>query len=500
MLSDRVAYCVLFINWRNSGWSERYWLPTSDWIGTRALADKLARWRIAGCAQGCKIIWGRIGFSDDWRLSWPITALGITSRPYAGMGGQLINTVWTRINWRFETADGRWVIRQWGGVPDDLVRAAKIVGQLEPLPTDDEMADLADHATPWRVAYTSMVRFFFENTVFAGHGRDWPDNLYDVEPWNRILVRGVGNRNTGRDFLRVSWETARTRPANQTGVDPPTDAAPAFTPCGAAVGVVRAAYSRVCQWYVNGPLGRIRYYFVPETNKVLPYKTVFWPYSQVLDLQNLTQTGERPAAGYRWDRGVPTHWLDGSHPHGTEQDFMGTSAVPWTPAVPTPLFELPQCDFGPELGTHLEVGGAGLFGAVLVGHGGVEISGSGFESGLEIGGAGPWHWFYRGARGVEAGGPGPFGPGLAGSGGVELGDAGGFASSYVGAGGVEVGGPGPFGPGLAGAGGVELGGAGGFLPAPWIGSGGVELGGAGSFAGDLAGGGGAELGGGGDFP
>lgn len=122
--------------------------------------------------------------------------------------------------------------------------------------------------------------------------------------------------------------------------------APAFSPCGAVVGAVRSCYDRPCQWYPGGPIGRIRYYFVPKTNARLPGVNVFHPYSTfVSELENTSQTGERTPS-YKWYRGNPpvTPIKNGKTPCGTAADFAGVGTSP-LPGGYVALTDLCGCDW-----------------------------------------------------------------------------------------------------------------------------------------------------------
>jgi hypothetical protein len=89
-------------------------------------------------------------------------------------------------------------------------------------------------------------------------------------------------------------------------------------------GVTRTCYSAPCRWYPGGPIGRIRWYRCDANAKPLPFPTVFWPYNQVLDLTNTTDTGEITGRGLRvYDKGTNFNALQGDHYEGTAADFAG---------------------------------------------------------------------------------------------------------------------------------------------------------------------------------
>lgn len=122
--------------------------------------------------------------------------------------------------------------------------------------------------------------------------------------------------------------------------------APAFSPCGAIVDFMQRCYDAPVRWYKNGPLGWIRYYFVPDTNRMLTLPNVFWPYTQKAQIRN-EDTAEQVIEGrilrryYNGRNPYPT--LDGSHICGTERDFLGQSPLPAGWENGTPWASLPEC-------------------------------------------------------------------------------------------------------------------------------------------------------------
>lgn len=117
------------------------------------------------------------------------------------------------------------------------------------------------------------------------------------------------------------------------------------------MGVARSAYSTLCRWYVGGPVGRIRYYFVPPTNRVYYGTNVFWPSTELLsDFSNVDGPGEIKAAPRAWERGSNLRPdLVGDHVAGTADDFAGLTPVP----VIQP--SAPACTETPGLTLPLEI-------------------------------------------------------------------------------------------------------------------------------------------------
>jgi hypothetical protein len=96
------------------------------------------------------------------------------------------------------------------------------------------------------------------------------------------------------------------------------------------VGFVRSAYERSCRWYVDGPVGRISYYFVPPTNKYLKGVMKFFPYSQYEpDLYNVDDPGEITTSPRFYSKGNNPNPLNlGDSPCGDVSDFAGESLTP----------------------------------------------------------------------------------------------------------------------------------------------------------------------------
>lgn len=94
-------------------------------------------------------------------------------------------------------------------------------------------------------------------------------------------------------------------------------------------GVTRSCYTAPCRFYHDAPIGKIRFYFAKEGALWLPFPTVFWPYSQSLELENLDLPGEITGKGLRvWNRGDNVNNLAGMHYEGTPADFLGEGIDP----------------------------------------------------------------------------------------------------------------------------------------------------------------------------
>jgi hypothetical protein len=111
---------------------------------------------------------------------------------------------------------------------------------------------------------------------------------------------------------------------------------PGFDICGAIVGVVRSCYRAPCRYYRGGPIGTIRYYFVPKTNPIFYGDNVFWPATEMLhEFTNVTNPGEIAGTPRAYDRGVNFRpECDGTSGVGTHGDFAGLTDWPGAPPAP----------------------------------------------------------------------------------------------------------------------------------------------------------------------
>lgn len=186
-------------------------------------------------------------------------------------------------------------------------------------------------------------------------------------------------------------------------------------------------YDALCRWYPDGPVGWIRFYRVPETNHHLTTANRFWPFTQKAEIRN-TDTGEQVIEGRilrRYYNGAnPFPELDGSHPCGTEDDFLGRTPLPAGWENGTPLEALCDCTLPvgyPVFAPDLDWGGEDVGGAVvavwtspLAQEGGEDMGGSvslvwlspvAVSGGEEVGGSTTALWWSPlGSGGEEVGG------------------------------------------------------------------------------------------------
>lgn len=415
------------------GWSEKWYIPATDWRTARRLGDRLALIRSCMHARGVKMVWAHVGFTDRPALRWNIPSWQISTPLWGGRYSDETHSPFNCLQIRFETAEGEWANRYFCGLPDAFLHNMQLTSPANLWPPSRPAPTIGDAAVGFLNHFRYGLQWLTTNTLKVDDLGEDESPRFRLKPWSNHVVREVRNRNRGRDFLHVSFEAGIPLRDSLPGAN--LAFAPAFTACGLIVGVTRSAYIRRVRWYPGGGLGVIRYFFVPPSFKALNRPTVFWPYLEDLDLQNSDDAGEVTTAAHKWQNGAPNNLLD-RHAVGTDADFAGEGIPPFDVTLPTPPQFIAYC--------------------------GVQFIASG---GVEAGGLAIFRRFVSQSGGAEAGGDGSL-----------------WRQSIRGNGGVEVGATSTFRRFIAVAGGVEAGGGGVFFAPAWRAEGGVEVGGAGEFS------------------
>lgn len=137
--------------------------------------------------------------------------------------------------------------------------------------------------------------------------------------------------------------------------------------------MVRSCYSVDCRFYVDGPVSRIRYYFVPPTNAILTSLNRFFPSTEFgNEVDNGANPGELKTRR-QYDRGTnELPELDGSHPAGSPTDFAGLSLWPGAPPPPPDCYNVP----GARLGLSVAVAWQSGFGVPTLARLGLSVGAS----------------------------------------------------------------------------------------------------------------------------
>lgn len=330
---------VLYINYRDTGWQETYCLKTTDYDEARQAVGTLCNYRRSFLTVGCRIVWGRIGFLG--RPKERIAVGGLPAGPLPQVkADDFLNTPFTTLHYALEAESGAWSDRHFRGISDAMVSDFKVKGKIyTPILDPKPLVNPLDGAIAVDPIRRSFLGWLMRYTQHLHLETFQPVPLGLVSPWAQCYLRGVANMKCGRAFKPVSWEVV--------GVDTEGGViAPHFSPCGAIVDYARTCYEAPVQFYTDGGLSRLRYYVVPETNARMLGPTIFWPYENLLQLVNLSGTGERTGKANR------TYYLggnrdasrDGADVHGELSFFFGLGIQPWPGGPEIPPGWLPPCE------------------------------------------------------------------------------------------------------------------------------------------------------------
>jgi len=124
-------------------------------------------------------------------------------------------------------------------------------------------------------------------------------------------------------------------------------------------GVSKHGYETAARYYIDGPIGRIRYFFADPSAKWYMGPQLFWVWEQQKQIVNTTEPGELRHLYYRKTKGENWLNLKGRHFEGRPSAIAGLERCPWAPAITTPPQFMVPCNSFPD----------------VVGLGGVEVGG-----------------------------------------------------------------------------------------------------------------------------
>lgn len=194
--------CVFNIQYNAQGFSEVYYLQESTFAAAQPVAATLAAWRANCLAEGGIMTWARISFVDRPRNTVAAIDRPIKPRIYAqsqSFSGR-IQEPSTALQYRLETADGQWANRLIRGIPDAFVTdmtAAWTGGVGVNLPA--ALPDITDVALGQADIFQGFLKLLLTTTIYAKK-LPGPTAAWDVQAWNRLVYRGVADRQTGRPF------------------------------------------------------------------------------------------------------------------------------------------------------------------------------------------------------------------------------------------------------------------------------------------------------------
>ena len=190
----------LYTQYRQTGWSERYYLGQIEYADALAKMDTLVKYRTLFFASGIEVSWACVSV-----LGNPREAAGLEGLPMSFDQGVVAPDVpedpFTALHLRFETADAKWGSRLWRGLPDTMVEDFRVRGVFPtPLAAGAALSPPRGGAASLLQRQRSFLSWLIANTFHGKRTAVGPPQVWAFTPWTRILARRVSNRKTGRPF------------------------------------------------------------------------------------------------------------------------------------------------------------------------------------------------------------------------------------------------------------------------------------------------------------
>lgn len=199
---------TMFINYKNSGNSERFYLKANSYDTAEEIMKKLVPYRMSFCGLGVQCVWARVNI-----VGRPWEARGIAKLPMSNIWikNQQVEGVPdnpnTSLLFRMETKIGldnpvvKWANRMFRFVSDALVEDyATNPNHLIPLGAAELLSPIDDPESDMKRVRRSFLRFMLDNTIHAIKNPANPPGGFITTEWDRFIYRRVSNRKTGRPF------------------------------------------------------------------------------------------------------------------------------------------------------------------------------------------------------------------------------------------------------------------------------------------------------------
>jgi hypothetical protein len=191
--------CTLNINFKNAGWSEKYFLSAGSYGVALDQASKIALYRTVFFGKEVELVYAHVSRTDTTKDAVSCD-LGFPLGPHKSVPADVNkpNDAFSAVQQRFETADGRWMNRMYRGVPDNEVygQIIQTPDQWRPLPTGTAPFDPTGNANR-----LSIARSFWTYLIqVSPHMRKVSGTTYNDTPFVRIIPIRVSKHATGRPF------------------------------------------------------------------------------------------------------------------------------------------------------------------------------------------------------------------------------------------------------------------------------------------------------------
>lgn len=195
---------VLYVDGGPQGFSEKYFLPQSNYTAAIANFSKLVAWRATLLANDFSINWARVSFLPNPReakaaISAPVLAIGTTVAGAVANKFGPTNKIEDALLFRFETAEGLYSNRQIRALPDAIIAddvSTVAFAELAAAPADVPTDPTAD---TWLDCLKGYVAYVRDNTVHSRKALG-PLQAWDLTEFNKAIFRRASVRKTGRPF------------------------------------------------------------------------------------------------------------------------------------------------------------------------------------------------------------------------------------------------------------------------------------------------------------
>lgn len=198
-------YGAAFYRRSSQGWSEKFWLKTTDYPASVAAMTALVTARLGLLPSPCQLIWCRVAYAGRPRerkplvLNYPLDGnADVAAAPYVGTDAD-VNDVEAAVQLALGTATGRWANYYMRAIPDDRLSGRQLINPVTVPSSDVPITPVND----WEGRlgnYLQLLRTSTQLAVFKAKGIGTAGDTYSTEVWDSAIIRGIRNKKTGRPF------------------------------------------------------------------------------------------------------------------------------------------------------------------------------------------------------------------------------------------------------------------------------------------------------------
>lgn len=190
---------TLNINFKNAGWSEKYFTNVTDAAGALTIATNIALYRTAFFGAEVELVYAHASQTDSSKDAISC-ALDYPLGPHKAVSSsvQPPNDPFSAVQQRFETANGRWINRMYRGLPDDQIPGDTILNKDIFRPLNPGVAPYDPNGN---ASLLNIQKSFWSYLILNyPHARKSGSNVYTMTAWARVMPIRVSKHATGRPF------------------------------------------------------------------------------------------------------------------------------------------------------------------------------------------------------------------------------------------------------------------------------------------------------------